>query len=299
MYGKAVVTAAVLALLLATYAQLAVPAPVAASSGAAGGWRLVYGLSVNAVLYYNITSKSELVGARLFNGNVLIYLKPLNATYVEVKAVFKGVVEGVGSVRVCDYSLKNCRSVPYQEFLKLTNATSREVSASATFIVDRRFNYAWMVLGGGRREFVGFLPLYVVPDISYSNASEHQLLYMGRELGVVKASNGEPLPAHISLGGRTVYAIMFKNPLVTIYVIHHYPVTVNGYIPVPAGGMGTNTTLGYGYCSALKDFYSSIFKVNNYPSGAVSVSWGKVAVLAAAFGGAAAIAAYAVVRRRR
>ncbi len=288
------VTALVLTLAVCvTSYVLAATAP----AGSAGGWRLAYGLNVDATLFYNLTSRSELVGAKLFNGNVLVYVRPLNATYVEVRAVFKGVVEGSGSVKVCDYSLRDCRSVPYREFPKLVNASPKEVRVSAKFIVDRRFNYAWLVLEGGGERFIGFFPYYIAPDITYSNASKHQLLYMGSRLSVVKAENGAPLPAHIELGSKTVYAVMFKNDLVKIYLIHHYPVIVNGFIPVPRG-LGSNTTLGYGNCLALKAFYNAILRVNNYPAEATYVSWGRVAVLAVALGGAA-IAIYSLLRRRR
>ncbi len=247
----------------------------------------------------NRLANGSCVSNEVFSGTASVYVRPINASFAEARVVLDGklnVLEGEKLVCSGAYLFSRCRLLVG----KHVKARLKPFNVTLTYILNRRFNYAWLVLEGGGERFIGFFPYYIAPDITYSNASKLKVLYMGEELKLLMDNeSGEPMPVHVKVYGRTFYTVRLSNRYIAIYLVHHYPVEVLGITELPKNPFHTNSSLVRLHGIMNESMINAVLRADNYPADVVVIDWGKVAALAAAVGGGVTAAAYAVIRRRR
>jgi len=238
------------------------------------------------------------VSNEVFRGTASIYFRLVNASFLKARVVLSGRLDVVkGEELVCNgaYVLSHCRLLVSRS----ARSRSEPFNTTLTYLIYRRFNYAWLILEGGRREFIGFFPYYVFPDLSFSNVSKLNTVYMGEELKLLTDNDtGGPMPVHVNVSGTVLYTVRLSNKYLAIYLTHHYPVEVFGIVTLPQNLFHTNSSLARLYGVVPKALLDTVAKADDYPANVVVIDWGKVAVLAGVVGGCVAAAAYAILRRR-
>jgi len=207
---------------------------------------------------------------------------------VEINGIKNQVVDYISRVILrCSgediYSLlRNCKppsgavsSIPLGSF-----------SLSLTFSVNISNNYAWL-----DKEFIGFFPLYVFPDVRYENATNIRAVYLDDELKLYTL-HGKPMIARWNISNIIFRSIEFYNKYIRMSLIHHYPVYLTVLLPI-----GNNTYL---LLSLTPDssMYSRILAVNDYPEGVTYIDY-TVLGLMITIGGVIAVAIYFGVKSLR
>ncbi len=109
--------------------------------------------------------------------------------------------------------------------------TDKLVGISASYIVDVRYNFAWV----GNKPF-GFFPFFIFPAIGYDNITSLKFVYMGKELRT-ETIQGRPVPTHFGfIVNETEYsinALVLANEYLYIDFVYHIPVRiVRGIVPI-------------------------------------------------------------------
>ncbi|MEM4741525.1 MAG: hypothetical protein QW370_04970 [Ignisphaera sp.] len=174
--------------------------------------------------------------------------------------------------------------------LKLINVRLLNYSYTLALVydVDPSNNYAWL-----NGSFIGFFPFYVVPDISYGNATKYKFVYLGKELEI-DTVQGKPVPdvMPVEYGGRTVRlkSVRYYNDFIELNILHHYPVLVDGALPI--GGDRYITV----YLSPAGEMLERLIAVNDYPESVSYIDYARLGIIITVFA-AIAIGIFMLVRR--
>ncbi len=277
--------------------------------------RFNYELNV-VIKGFNITSDDELLEHASFRGTALISVKPINSTFSNVTVVLKGlIIPGIrnGFITMCHGSIPNISCEILTTNLT-QNLRSRNITVAISYVVMNKYNYAWEMRSG---RFIGFFPLYVVPDVNFSNVHIRKYVYLGKTLfvcgGIVNELTGawSPIPVDIKVKdstGRNVElsTIQFYNGLISINVIHHYPVMIWGAFVLPHNRLGEIYMGNYTYVlmtgivpPSLVDHIKSI---DDYPEWVSVITWGwveRIIIVGIGIASCIALGTYLIIRRRR
>ncbi len=210
-------------------------------------------------------------------------------------------VIGPGFVGAVDeISVDEISAEELEEFKRIASAMESEpFSAEYTYIVDARYNYAY--IGG---EPIGFFPLYSLIDIRYEEALDYRFTYLGKPLLLSTTKNpviGQPyedvdkelpITSKINYNGNELVTLLFINEFLTANVIHNYIAFIQKLVlPV-----GNDTYIVFGALSpdpSMVPYLSSID--DDYPWGITTESFVEEIAIAAA---AIAVASFILYRRR-
>jgi hypothetical protein len=195
-----------------------------------------------------------------------------------------------------DPALANCSGSSFNVLLEtcdsspLARLVNESYRLTLTYSVNVSNNYAWL----GNR-FVGFFPLYVVPDIGYDNATRFKYVYLGEELTLLTV-HGKPAPVRVKkpYGSSSIelHCIVYNNTYVDLCLLHHYPLYVWGFLPI-----GDNR-FALVYLEVDDSMVGVLASVNDYPASVEYVDYVRVGLLVSVVA-LIIVGVYGVVRRFR
>lgn len=210
----------------------------------------------------------------LIEGKAVLIVMPLNNSFAEAVLTLHG----------SKFLGRNG-----QTYIRLNG----NVTLSIRFIVDKRYNYAWL----DNATFIGFFPFYIFPALSYNNVTRYKLVYLGETLKVDTLPNGKPatINDYIRLGQKLyrIVALELHNSYADIEFVYHYPVRVNARLPID----GVWGSFQFSLCDRkLLDY---IVSIDDYPSSVTYIDWRRLVLIVFVFAGAAYIAYTVILARRR
>lgn len=157
------------------------------------------------------------------------------------------------------------------------------------FLVNTTNNYAWL-----NGKFIGFFPLYFFRALGYNNVTKYTYVYLGKELHV-DLIQGKPKPANYHLWKNlTLTTLHIYNEYISIHFIYHYPVVIEGILPI-----GNNTYLYCFHLGITGDWIPYLKSIDDYPYAVTYINWDRPVVVVGVFASIIALAIMLIKRRRR
>lgn len=210
--------------------------------------------SVDFIIYNN--SIFIHTGKYIPNARVIIGISRAKGNTIYVSVHITGALE-------YDPSLANCSGIDINSLLKCTGSAHVRIINSSYHLtliyrINASNNYAWL-----DNRFIGFFPLYSIPDIGYRNATKFKYVYLGKELSLLEM-HGKPIPVHVKkfYGNHVLdlHCIDYRNTYIEFCLLHHYPLYVWGLLPI-----GDNKFILLSL-NVDDSMLRILISVNNYPS---------------------------------
>ncbi len=263
--------------------------PLASPYGTGSLGKIVYSYRGNIffITHSNLVYSSD--GLYILGVKVIISINSMENDLVTILVNISGPL-------YYDPMLANCSSFSLNVLFEACNTSSlariinESYKMSLTYMVNASNNYAWL-----NGHFIGFFPLYVVPDIDYDNATQLKYVYLGEELALI-TEHDKPVPIRVKRPYKSGFVelrcIAYNNTYVNLCLLHHYPLYVWGLLPIK------DNKFALVYLEVDDSMINVLASVNDYPASIEYVDYVRVGLLMSVVA-LIIVGMYGVVRRLR